>query len=61
MRSGELLRLVWTNLTEQKFKVIMTSVGIIVVAATIVMVIAIGRGGQMDVAVTVQKFKCGSD
>ncbi len=49
MRLTELLHLVWLNITENKFKVILTSLGIIVGAATIVMVIAIGRGGQADV------------
>ena len=38
MRGKELLRLVWLNITQNKFKVIMTSIGIIVGAATIVMV-----------------------
>ena len=60
MRSGELLRLVWTNLTQNKFKVIMTSVGIIVGAATIVMVIAIGIGGQMDVAEQFKNLNAGA-
>lgn len=43
------MRLVWINIVGNKFKVMLTSLGIIVGAATIVMVIAIGRGGQMDV------------
>jgi len=34
---------------ENKSKVVLTSIGIIVGAATIVLVIAVGRGGQMDV------------
>ena len=50
MRVSELLHLVRLNLTQNKFKVILTSIGIIVGAATIVIVIAIGRGGQADVA-----------
>lgn len=50
MKPSELLRLVWINITQNKFKTIMTSIGIIVGAATIVMVIAIGKGGQEDVA-----------
>ena len=49
MKPSELLRLVWINITQNKFKTIMTSIGIIVGAATIVMVIAIGKGGQEDV------------
>ncbi len=50
MRILEVLRLVWINIVENKFKMMMTSLGIIVGAATIVIVIAIGRGGQADVA-----------
>jgi putative ABC transport system permease protein len=49
MKLSEILRLVWINLIQNKFKVVLTSIGIVVGAATIVMVIAIGRGGQMDV------------
>lgn len=49
MRTRELLRLVWKNIIQNKFKTILTSIGIVAGAATIVMVIAIGRGGQMDV------------
>lgn len=41
MKPKELLRLVWINITQNKFKVVMTSIGIIDGAATIVMVIAI--------------------
>ena len=49
MRMRELLRLVWQNITQNKSKTVLTSIGIIVGAATIVMVIAIGKGGKMDV------------
>lgn len=49
MKISEILRLVWINLIQNKFKVILTSIGIVVGVATIVMVIAIGRGGQMKV------------
>lgn len=49
MRLGEILRLVWLNIMENKAKMMLTSLGIIVGAATIVLVIAIGRGGQKDV------------
>lgn len=45
MKRKELLRLVWMNMIQNKFKVVLTSVGIIIGAATIVMVIAIGQGG----------------
>ncbi len=49
MRLNEILRLVFINLKQNKFKVFLTSLGIIVGAATIVMVIAIGEGGKQDV------------
>lgn len=50
MRFSELVRLVWLNLMQNKFKVILTSIGIVVGSATIMLVIAIGTGGKMDVA-----------
>lgn len=50
MRISELFRLVWLNINQNKFKSVMTSIGIVVGAATIVMMIGIGRGGQMDIA-----------
>lgn len=49
MSFHEIINLVWINLLENKFKVILTSLGIIVGSATIVIVIAIGQGGQQDV------------
>ncbi|MCD8363651.1 MAG: ABC transporter permease [Lachnospiraceae bacterium] len=60
MRLSELLRLVWLNINQNKFKTVMTSIGIIVGAATIVMVIAIGRGGKMDVAEQFASLNAGS-
>lgn len=44
MRLSEIFRLVCINLLQNKFKVILTSIGIVVGAATIMMVIAIGQG-----------------
>ncbi len=49
MALQELLNLVWINICGNKSKVLLTSLGIIVGAATIVIVIAIGLGGQKDV------------
>ncbi|MEG0943545.1 MAG: ABC transporter permease [Angelakisella sp.] len=60
MRLSETLRLVWVNITGNKFKVMLTSLGIIVGAATIVMVIAIGRGGQADVADQFKNLSAGA-
>ena len=60
MKLSEILRLVWINLNQNKFKVVLTSIGIVVGAATIVMVIAIGRGGQMDVADQFKNLNAGA-
>lgn len=48
MRSLELLRLVWINTWQNKAKVLLTSLGIIVGTATIVLVTAIGDGAKLD-------------
>ena len=60
MRATELLRLVWLNINQNKFKSIMTSIGIVVGAATIVLVIGIGRGGQMEVAEQFAELNAGA-
>lgn len=60
MRPKELLGLVWINLLENKFKVLLTSLGIIVGAATIVLVIAIGQGGKADVADQFKNLNAGA-
>ena len=60
MKLSEILRLVWINLIQNKFKVVLTSIGIVVGAATIVLVIAIGRGGQMDVADQFKNLNAGA-
>lgn len=60
MQLSEVLRLVWINIIENKFKMMMTSLGIIVGAATIVIVIAIGRGGQADVADQFKNLNAGA-
>lgn len=60
MRMTELLRLVKLNLIQNKFKVVLTSIGIIVGAATIVMVIAIGKGGEQDVAKQFKNLNAGA-
>ena len=49
MHIGEIFHLVWINIRESKFKVFLTSLGIIVGAATIILVIAVGHGGEVDV------------
>ena len=60
MRLGEIIRLVWINFIQNKFKVILTSIGIVAGAATIVMVIAIGRGGQQDVQEQFRNLNAGA-
>ena len=54
------MRLVFLNLSQNKFKVILTSVGIIVGSATIMMVIAIGTGGKMEVAEQFKNLNAGA-
>lgn len=49
MRFSEMIRLVFKNLLQNKSKVILTSLGIIAGAATVVAVIAIGQGGEDEV------------
>ena len=60
MKVNEILRLVWINLIQNKFKVILTSIGIVVGAATIMMVIAIGRGGQKEVEEQFKNLNAGA-
>lgn len=60
MRLSEIWRLVWVNIIENKAKMMLTSLGIIVGAATIVLVIAIGKGGQKDVADQFKNLNAGA-
>ncbi|WP_455616214.1 ABC transporter permease [Eisenbergiella sp.] len=60
MKLTEILRLVWLNLSANKSKVILTSTGIIVGAATIMLVIAIGTGGKKEVAEQFRNLNAGA-
>lgn len=60
MRSSEILRLVIINLSQNKFRVILTSVGIIMGSATIMMVLAIGTGGKLEVAEQFKNLNAGA-
>ncbi len=60
MAFTEILRLVWINLLGNRFKVLLTSLGIIVGSATIVIVIGIGQGGQQDVAEQFKNLNAGT-
>ena len=55
MKLLQMLRIVMINILQNKVKVMLTSIGIIVGSVTIVMVIAIGRGGEEEVKA---QFKC---
>jgi len=60
MKLTEIMRLVWLNLVQNKSKVILTSIGIVAGSATIMMVLAIGRGGQMEVAEQFKNLNAGA-
>ena len=60
MRLSEIFRLVYLNLYQNKFKVILTSIGIIVGSATIMMVIAIGTGGKEEIAEQFKNLNAGA-
>lgn len=50
VRITEILRMIFVNLIQNKFKVLLTSLGIIIGTVTIILVIAIGRGGEKQIA-----------
>lgn len=60
MRLSEIFRLVWLNLSQNKFKVIMSSIGIVAGSATIMMVLAIGTGGRAEVAEQFKNLNAGA-
>ena len=60
MKLSEIIRLVWLNLSQNKFKVILTSIGIVVGSATIMMVLAIGTGGKEEVAEQFKNLNAGA-
>lgn len=60
MRLSEIFRLVWLNLSQNKFKVVLTSVGIVAGSATIMMVLAIGSGGRAEVAEQFKNLNAGA-
>lgn len=60
MRLSEIFRLVWLNLSQNTFKVILTSIGIVAGSATIMMVIAIGTGGREEVAEQFKNLNAGA-
>lgn len=60
MRLSEIMHLVWINIMESKFKVFLTSLGVIVGSATIIMVIAVGHGGEVEVQNEYKTLNAGS-
>ncbi len=60
MKISEIFRLVWLNLIQNKSKVLLTSVGIIVGSATIMLVIAIGTGGKEEIAEQFKNLSAGA-
>lgn len=60
MALREILNLVWINICGNKSKVLLTSLGIIVGAATIVIVVALGLGGQKDVQEQFKNLNAGT-
>ena len=60
MKLIELLRLVFINILANKSKGMLTSLGIVVGSATIVLVIAIGQGGKLDVADQFKNLNAGA-
>ena len=60
MKISEILRLVWLNLSQNKFKVVLTSIGIVVGSATIMMVIAIGTGSRDEIAEQFKNLNAGA-
>lgn len=60
MKLSEIFKLVLLNLSQNKSKVILTSTGILVGAATIMLVLAIGTGGKEEVAEQFQNLNAGA-
>lgn len=60
MRLSEIFKLVGLNLSQNKSKVILTSTGILVGSATIMLVIAIGTGGREEVAEQFKNLNAGA-
>jgi len=50
MRLSEIFHIVYINMIENKFRLLLTTLGIIVGTITIILVIAIGKGGEVEAA-----------
>ena len=60
MRLSELFRAVYINIRENKVKVFLTTLGVIVGSFTIILVMAIGSGSQSDVEAQYKRLNVGT-
>ncbi|AQS58142.1 ABC transporter permease [Desulforamulus ferrireducens] len=60
MRLKQLLKLVMTNITQNKMRTFLTTLGVIVGTATIFLVVAIGKGGEAQVNEQYSKLNVGT-
>ncbi|AEG59216.1 ABC transporter permease [Desulforamulus ruminis] len=60
MKLKQLLKLVLTNITQNKMRTFLTTLGVIVGTATIFLVVAIGKGGEAQVNEQYSKLNVGS-
>lgn len=60
MRFKDLFKMVLVNIWANRFRAFLTALGIIVGAATIILVVAVGKGGQASVAEQFAKLSVGT-
>ncbi len=60
MKVKQLLKMVLVNIWSNKFRTFLTTLGVIVGAATIVLVVAVGKGGEAQVAAQFSKLNVGT-
>ncbi|RKO65580.1 ABC transporter permease [Desulfofundulus salinus] len=60
MKYSELIKMVFVNIYANKFRAFLTALGIIVGAATILLVVAVGKGGEASVAEQFAKLNVGT-
>ncbi|GAB6181826.1 ABC transporter permease [Desulfotomaculum defluvii] len=60
MKLKQLLKLVFTNITQNKVRTFLTTLGVIVGTATIFLVVAIGKGGEAQVNEQYSKLNVGT-
>lgn len=60
MNFKQLIKIVFINIWSNKFRAFLTTLGVIVGAATIVLVVAVGKGGEAQVAAQFSKLNVGT-